>query len=516
MTLTGVDPLDPTPSDRRELILGAGPGSSGGTVRTVVLYGNKQATGSETVDTLDPTLPILDEADCVTRFGRRSEVTWMYRYYVAVDPSATIYGAAVTESVGNAAHVEFAIAGGASATANSTLRFTIMGRTVDVAVTSGDLVATVVANAVVALNDAEQSSLPIVVTDASPNVTVTHVHKGPRHGQILGGAGFGCRARFTVPCTLTVTKAAVTAGTTEDDGTAVIASAMNHENYYHVLPWITTAPLATDNQLGEFLAAIVAQAAPANGKEQLQFSGFTGTQGAHTTQCVALNSTRAHSYWAENNDLPGSMIAAHCAAVKRVSEVAHPSANIAGYCATDNTPWTIPAPALIADRPSATEVRADLNNGGSPIATRPNGKTYLVRDISSRSESATGDKDYKAREGHILSAVTFAWQLFADRYAAQKQPFVDDNPAAGQMPKARTTTPDSVRSIMIGVIDDLTSSKPLGIYDGPVLAPSKADKMKASIITAKIPAGVTISAELFAIEHNLKSETKILEVGDAY
>lgn len=516
MTLTGVDPFDPTPSDRRELILGAGAGATGSFERTVLLIGNKIG-GTETVDALDAEHPILDEADCVARFGRRSELSWMYRAYVATDPTATIYGASPTESAGVAAFAEFTIAGGATAGANSTLEFEVMDRKVQVPVTSGDTVAAVVAAAVLALNDAESSTLPIVATDASPIVRVTHAQKGVRYGAVIGGAGFGVTARFLVPCTLTVTKGALSVGTLEDDGTTLFTSVTNHENYYWVLPWVAAAACtATDNQLGEALANVVAQAAPSIGKDQIICCAFTGTQAQHTTMCTALNSTRCHCYWQEGSDLPASMIAAHCAGVKRSAEVAHPSANIAGYCASDNTPWQITAPALLADRPTATEIKADLNNGGSPIATRPNGKTYLVRDITTRSEVVAGDKDYKAREGHILSATTFGWQLFMGRYQAQKQPFVDDNAAAGQMPKARTTTPDSVRSIMIGVIDDLTSSKPLGIYDGPVLAPSKAGAMKASIVCTKIPAGITIRAELFAVEHNLKSETTFLEVGGAY
>ena len=71
MALTGVDPNDPIPSTRRELIFGAGPGSTG-VFRDVVLLGNKTSAGSETDDTFG--VAIADDLDCRTRFGIRSEI----------------------------------------------------------------------------------------------------------------------------------------------------------------------------------------------------------------------------------------------------------------------------------------------------------------------------------------------------------------------------------------------------------------------------------------------------------
>ncbi len=70
MALTGIDPFDPTPATRRELIFGAGL-SSTGPDRQVILYGNKQASGSEPLDTLSDT-PIADDSDAIARYlGRR-------------------------------------------------------------------------------------------------------------------------------------------------------------------------------------------------------------------------------------------------------------------------------------------------------------------------------------------------------------------------------------------------------------------------------------------------------------
>ena len=60
MALTGIDPNDPTPRDARELIFGAGEGSTGES-RDVLIYGNRTSAGSEAVDALGS--PIADDQD---------------------------------------------------------------------------------------------------------------------------------------------------------------------------------------------------------------------------------------------------------------------------------------------------------------------------------------------------------------------------------------------------------------------------------------------------------------------
>ena len=519
MTLTGISPTDPTPSDRRELILAGSPGGLGGTERNVLLIGNKTSAGSETINVLDATSPILDDVNARARFGERSELYAEYRSYVAVDPGATIYALCPTEGGGVAAACDLVVATASDATA--TLEITIHGQVCHVSVANGDAVATTVTAIKDAINNADDGRLQVVATEAAgTTVTVTAAQKGPRGDAIIGAdATHGVRTKWLQTNSQTVTKGNVVSGTTADDGTAALVSAANYEAYYWVLPWTAVTTItATDNQIGEAVDTIKTQALPINGKEQVAFCGLRGTQAQATAVAISAgaNSVHLHCAHQENSEWTPAMLAAHLAAVKRSQEVKHPSANVAGYTNTDNTIWHVPPPYLVADRPTATEIRADLNNGVSPIAVRPNGGTYLVRDVTSRSQNSSGDKDYRAREGHIYSAVSFAWQEFKSRYAAQKQPFVDDDPAEGQMPVARTTTPSSARSIMISVIDDLTGSKPLGRYDGPILAPSKRQKMIDGVVATKIPAGISISAELFAVEHNLKSETTIVEVGDAY
>lgn len=517
MALTGIDPNDPTPGDRRELILGAGSSGTVGSSRDVIIFATKTSAGSEVVETLGPAVGSSEE--CISRYGRRSEAYAMYKKYIAVDPGATLYIYPVT-AAGSASTCTFTFADGA-ATDTTTLYVEWAGETIGVTIASGDTAITQAAAFAAAVNAASGGEWMFTASvggGGSEHIvtcTTASILTGPRSSYVLTRL----RATYAKSVTTTCTKSAVTAGTTEDDGTTAFATAAKSNYYYWVLPWhATSAPTTTDNQIGEAIQNVITQNLPSNGKEQMVCVGLVGTQAQATTVATAsaCNSTRAAFFHAENSDWLPSMLAAHCAAVKRSQEIAHPSANLAGYGPTDNTIFQVPAPYVIGDRPTATEIKADLNNGVSPIAFTPRGSPYIVRQITSRSLNAQGSNDYRAREGHIPSAIDFAWQTFKQRYANTKQPFAANDPAEGKVPTARTTTPSAIKALMRSVIDDLTASKPLGIYDGPILAPDKIDQMKKSIAVTKVTAGFSIAVDLFAVEHNLKSETTIREVGAAY
>jgi phage tail sheath gpL-like len=101
MGLTGIPSASPIPRRAREFRPASGTGVTSTNLRPVVLVGGKLSAGSETVETLGG--PITSLADCYARFGRRSEVAWMYRSYIAVDVAALIYAVAIAEGGGAAA-----------------------------------------------------------------------------------------------------------------------------------------------------------------------------------------------------------------------------------------------------------------------------------------------------------------------------------------------------------------------------------------------------------------------------
>lgn len=522
MALTGIDPNDPIPATRRELIFGAGLSSTGPN-REVLFYGNMTAAGSETVNVLGAA--IADDSDCKARFGQRSELYQMYKKYAEIDGSATIYAIAVPEGAG-AAVVIFTVAN--IPTGASSLTFNITGLDITVPISANEPLADICTAAKDAINSADGASLPVIATSGATTITVTAANLGYRGNFLVGDVApitFGARAVFTKDVGTTITKAAPTLSAGADSGVAAIAEIANTEIYYHVSPWHNgvgtygnPAPISsTDAQTGELLDMIKTQALPVNGKEQCMLGAFVGTPAQAAVAGIAMNSVRGFMFHAEKSDWTPAMLAAQNAAVVRSQQVVQPAANFAGYTATDRTPYQVPAPFLMSSRPTTTEIRADLNNGISPIAYSPIGSAYLVRFITTNNvDTVTLSKDYRARPGHITSVIDFAWAIVKQKWIATKQDFVADDPKTGEQPIAKTTTPLAVRSLISGIIGDLSSSSPLGQYSGPILAPDKVSDMKSSIVATKGNASISVSVDFYSVEHLYKGEFTIKETGAAY
>lgn len=523
--LTGVDINDPTPVDRREFILGAGPSGGVAPEYKILLLGNKTSAGSETVDTLG--VAIVDDADCRARFGARSEIYAMYRKAVAVDPTATYYAIAVTESAGNNASADFTFVN--SATANSSVEIEVHGEKFYASITSGDDVTTIAAAVKNAINSADDGRLQVTAANVAGVLTVTAAQKGPRYGTtIIGGSSTrGVRMRIVTSCATTVSKGALSAGTVEDDGTAAFAAAAAGE-FHWAVPWYTAGALtATDNQIGEAATAVIASVAPTVGKWQTLHAGLVATNANATTTATSTaggNSEFVNFYWAENNDWTPAMLAAHFCAIARRKYTQHPAAswlNLANGAdpvnGTTNV-MLVPDPYVKTDRPTPVEIKAALNNGFTPVCFRSNGQGYIPRHITSKSLNSAGSNDYRARSGHIPHVTQFVWAQVANQYAGLP-PFMDDDPVVGAKPVKGVTTPSLVRGLIYRVLDECTKSRPSfggAVYDGPILAPSLLQSMKDRLLVTRAVAGFAVTLELNAVQHRYKSETKLLETSPAY
>jgi hypothetical protein len=207
------------------------------------------------------------------------------------------------------------------------------------------------------------------------------------------------------------------------------------------------------------------------------------------------------------------MIAAHHAAVMRLGQTAHPSANLTGYANSDSTPYQVPPPFAATDKLTAAEIKADLNSGVSPVGFSALGAGKLIRHITSKSlVPGTTTNDFRVREGHIPSAIDFFWEELQRRYLAQRQPFLAADPPQGVPPLPKVTYPRAVRALVIALIDELVGPNPLGIYEGPILDPDKAAQMRASVQCTLIPGGIRVRVNPVAVQHNNKTETEIREV----
>jgi len=534
MPLDGVDPNDPRPVDRRQFVFATGLSAGSSKQDYVLIFGNKTSAGSEATNVIRT--PILDDADCIARFGRRSEIYWLFRKYAAIDQSATIYAIAVPEGGGaTAASCTFTFATNASAVTSVKIQF--LGETLHVSVAKDDT-PTVVALAVSnAINAAADGSWPVTASPAAGVVTVTAANLGPRGDHLIGdgadAAGKGMRVTFTVSAGMTSTKSAITAGATDDDFTLAIAQMKAGEYTVQISPkhqntaaaagqGSATAISATDNGIGENMAGIVEQSGANFGKFQQLFLGFVGTQAAATTAAItsSLNSPYAFLFHQEDSDYTPGMIAAEHAAIARRKLTAYPAANLNEYPKDSGDVYTIPAFYNADDIPTDTEWKADLNNGICAIHQRKTG-TFLSRFVTTRSLNAQGNNDYRTREGHIPYAVEFFWRTALARWQSEKQPNVANDAPAGGKPPLLTSTPSQLKNLLRGVMDDLAggdsgSERPLGQYPGPILQFDKLTTMKNSIVVTKIAGGLEASCDVLVIEHLIQSNTKLNQAGAGY
>jgi len=503
----------------REFKFAQGQSSGAGAERTVLIFGNKTSAGSETVDKIGAPIASLDDA--VARFGRRSEWMLMYQAMLAADPSAataTVYGIAPTESAGTAATKTITFASGA-ASDTTTCTIELIGQSTSFSVTSGDTAITQAAACAAAINAAASGGWPVTAAQGAPAndhiVTVTVANLGPRGDHVLAGL----RATYAKSVTTTASVSAVSSGTTEDDFTTAFAEMAKGEYTYQVSPkYSTSGPTSTDNGVGEHIANLVAQSLPVNGKSQMAIFGLVGSQANATTVGTDsdANSVFAKFVHQKVSDWTPGMLAAHYCGVMRSQWAAYPAANLAGFTNSDSTPWKVPAAYLKSNWLTAVEIESDLKDGVIPIGTRANGSTYVVRDITSRNLNSSGDKDYRASEGHITSVAFSFWGRVKQILTERKQPNVAENPAAGQKPLPGFMYPSTVENVIKEVIDDFSGPAPLGIYPSALLDPSLIDQMKASVRATKIPGGISCVCDFAPVQHFLFSETTMNQIGGAY
>ena len=506
--LTGVDPNSPNPGTVRELLVAQSPTGTGGGNDDVLIYGNKTSAGSETVDVLGE--PIVDLADCINRFGRRSEVTWMYRKFIAIPQEATVYAIAATEA-GTAATRTYTFATAASGASSVVIEWG--GYKTFAQIASGDTAITVAAAVVAAIAAWENGDMPFTAAVGSnPNehvVTVTTANTGDRTQNILARL----RMTFSKTVAMTVSTGAVGGGATADDFTAAYAQAAAKTIPWQINPKIDASPSATDNGMGEGAAYITTQSLPVNGKEQFMCFGCVGSNSAAVTQATTLNNVWCQIVWAENNPWTPGMIAAHYVAAVRSKVLGHPAANLTGYAPSGSSIFQIPRPYDVADYPTATEKTAALNNGIVPIDFDNLGKPSIWRDITSRSLLSSGINDYRAREACIPRGLRAFWQEIARRWAGQKQQFVAADPIRGQKPLADVTYPSSVKKM---VQDTMTDMAGAWIGGSPLLDPGSLAAMVASVDVRLIAGGISVKCNPIVVTHLLKGQFLVGESSPAY
>ncbi len=503
--ITGISPNDPNPGTVRDLLFAQSTSGTGGGNDDVLIYGNKTSAGSETTNTIGT--PILDLADCIDRFGRKSEIAWQYRKFIVVPQQGTVYAIASPENgSGTAASIIWTIA--TTATGSTNLVVEWGGYQLFVPVTSGDTATVQAAAVVAAVTDWEEGAMPFSASNSAGAITFTSANLGPRADHVISRI----RLYYQKSVASTVSAGSLTSGTNDDDFTAAYAEAATGLYPYQINPKLNATPSATDNGAGEGAAYITAQALPVNGKEQQMFFGLNGSNSDSITIATTINSVWCQFVWSENSPWTPGMLAAHFCAIVRAAQIVHPGANITGYTAGDNKVCQFPPPYSKSDLPTTTELTACLNNGITPVRFDRLGKAIIHRQVTSRSLQGSAN-DYRAREGHIPNVMRYFWAEVFRRAAAQMQPFVAADPLRGQKPLAQTTYPSAMKKLVQDVIADLSGP---WVGNSPVLDPGSLNLMLSTVEALLIPGGVSIKANPIAVTHNLKQQFLLGESSPAY
>lgn len=502
--LTGIDLNDPLPGTKRELAPNRG--SSGGATASRALFigGNKVAgTGTSTADGLGLAMdtPVAiggGEDEVIQRYGYHSELLLLYRTAVSANPDVQVWTAFVQPGTATAT-VDFTFA--TSASAQGVVRFYCIGEYVEVAVANGDTVTTVATAVKNAING--QLHWPIVASNVAGVLTTAAATAGSRHTHYVNQL----RCSFVKTNAMNITKGSVTAGSTDDDWTNLVLALENYDLYFQVNPKsVTSAVTSTDNGIGEHLAAMTDWVSPSKGKQAELHTGQVGTPTQATTVATSMNQWYAFHVHAENNDWSPGMLAAHSAAARSYVLASDRGAHLADYGRRSSSDrFYVPDPFSKNDRSTFTEQRTMLNAGVTPIGFTGTGKPYIVWDVTTKCQT-NSQSDYRARPGHMPSALFDAWESVQSESSSIRQLKIAEDPLPGAKPLQGFNHPRDYRAVMYRVIDQKIDN------GSATLDPAQRDNMKASVIAEIQGAGVGVRADLRIVRHNLKQNFLINEV----
>lgn len=483
--IVGLSSNDPVPGHYVSVQFAQGLASSGGTDYAAILIGNcmsgsvvsssmgtasSAVYGSATPDILD------SEQDAINLFGEGSELHCMFRKFRAVNTSTSLFAVAVPESTGAKATgaITFALTG----TAPGTARCWVNGEQIDAGILSGDLgsaTATAMATSINAI-----SHLPVTAAASGDVLTLTAKQKGlrgnyiPFQAKIFPQVGVGTTV---TPGTRTL----MSAGTVSDSNVLSLAAIASSRYYYYV------SAAEDQTQLVAAAAQMDAGAAPTVGLRQRSIGGANGSSpSAVQTIAIAMNDARCEIAHQLNSDWTPAQLAANCAAVYSLMEQslgAQSSLNFNsfGQDAASSVFWRVPA-TLSGDKFSRAQLKSHLNNGVTPITQGSNGKSYLVRRVTTRSLNGA-NSDYRVRDAcKVTVADKFADDLQAQAAARFAGKVIGDDVAKGQKASGNNVvTPQLFRSMVLDLVNT---------YDDQDLIQDAATT-KAGIVVVREPNATT-------------------------
>ena len=499
VVLTGLAANDPVPGDYLEVNWAQGDVAGANIARSILLVGNRLATGTAVVDTTiygpDTAVQCVTEADVTTLFGAGSELHIMWRRASKVNQDTAIYMLAVAESAGTKASSVLTIA--TTATGPGVLRVYIGEEPLEVSIATGDTPTVQAAALVVEVG--KRPHLPVTAANVAGAVTFTHKNFGPRGNQVRYFAQIIAQASIATTVSPSV-ETALASGATADSVVNALATIAGRFYYYQA--WAQADSTAS----ALIMAQLDAQALPLVGNRQRVFFGSVGSVSTANGEAVARNTALCETVWSENNPWTALELAANAAALYAYEELPeNPRTNFAGYGSTEDTRrlWLVPAPRASADAPTRAELVSALNNGVTPIGVASAKKTYLVKRVTTRSLTS-GVNDYRIRDAHKVTIC----HRFADDHLARIRlayagfRIADDPPRGKSLPGPRVVCPSMMRGNVVAL---------LNIYDSRVLIQDTAQTIEDLTVqrSASNRARMEIRIPLKPIDNYEQSATAI-------
>jgi phage tail sheath gpL-like len=404
--------------------------------------------------------PVYSPDDARTYAGQGSDAHLAAQAVFAAMPDADVTLCLVAESGGTAASAVLTFATNASAA--YTVRFKLNGKTIEVAVASGDtptVIATACANAIL-----DEPDLPVIAQFAVGALTLTAKHPGPRGNQLVVEAAFvnaaGIETRITSSSTTSPgATTGIWSGVTTTEATYALAGGATAESVVAALAALGSATydryVVAHNDATN-LDLVVAQLDLLAGVTQQRLQQAVccspAASGAAITLAVARNAARLQTVWHYNTPLSPVQVAGQVAAARLAGdnaaggtlagEATDPSTNLDGIVLA-----TVPPQHHVAERPTPNEIRDALNNGLTPLEPAPAGRTAIVRSITTRSLAA-GQPNYSVLDTSVVSILdAVARELRADLSTVFRGKKIRPDTADGAPPKApNVVTPRMIRS----------------------------------------------------------------------
>lgn len=457
ISLTGFSSSDPIPGAYLEIAFAQGDSGGSGSPIEVLLMGNMLSTGVATADTAvygpESTIQLTSEQDAINLFGTGSELHRMLRRFWKINKSTTVKAIAVTESAGNQATGTITFVG--TATAAGTARIMVGDEFADVAIATNDTSSTAATNAAAAVN--MKTHWGVTATATATGVwgflRLTAKQKGPRGNDTRYMPVISPSIGLTIP---TAVDQAMANGATSDDNTAALATVANSKYYY-------IASAAGDaTQYGALVTQINTNATPIVGLRMRAIAASVDTIGNTNTIATGRNAARACLAWCRGSLWSASEMAANLAGVITAFETKpQPRSNFCGFGndAITSDYWLMPRPRLDSLLPSRSQIASALNNGVTPIGINPNGSTYLVDLITTRSLNGAIN-DYRIRDHHKVTICDFFGEdvLVKTILDHPGMRIMDDVPDGTPQPGPSVLTPKRYKSTIFKVLDSYSAN----------------------------------------------------------